>query len=212
MKHIFIFLTLLFVFIAGTSNAQTVSGKVTDSFNPSTVRKVYEIIIHVPLDEAKQLALAKLAEEEDAHFVNILRKEIYISIPSANALKKLHEENLRKVLSDEELDQYYRGICDDQAEAKAVEIREKTKVHLNTSYEEGKFVFASFYKIFLLSEVAKIKYAGQPKILESEINRITEDELNVLREKCGISFDKNLNASRVWTFLKNTPYRDKKSR
>ncbi|OFY43575.1 MAG: hypothetical protein A2X18_06440 [Bacteroidetes bacterium GWF2_40_14] len=207
MKRIFIFLTLLFVFIAGTSNAQTVSRKITDSFNPSTVRNLYEITIHVPLDEAKQLALAKLIEEEDAYFVNILRKEIYISIPSGNVLKKLHEENLRKVLNDEELDQYYRGICDDQAEAKAVEMREKTKVLLNTSYEEGKFVFASFYKIFLLSEVAKINYAGQPKILESEINRITEEELNVLREKCGISFDKNLNASRVWKFKTNTPYR-----
>ncbi|MFA5848404.1 MAG: hypothetical protein WC833_00850 [Bacteroidales bacterium] len=207
MKRVYFFLILLFTCIAGTSNAQTVSGKILDSFNPSTVRNVYEIIIHVPLDEAKQLALAKLIEEEDAYFVKILRKEIYISIPSGNALKKLHDVNLKKVLSDEELDQYYRGLCDDQAEAKAVEIREKTKVLLNTSYEEGKFVFASFYKIFLLSDVAKIKYAGQPKVLESEINRITEDELNVLREKCGISFDKNLNATRVWKFKTNTPYR-----
>lgn len=193
--------------IAVTSRAQTISGKIIDSFHPSTVRNVYEIIKHVPLEEAKQIALAKLIEEEDAFFVKNLKEEVVISIPTINALKKLHEENLQKVFSEEELDQYYRGISDAEAEAMAVNVREKTKAQLGTSYEEGKYIFASFYKIFLESKVAEIKYADKPKILESKLKQIKEDELKILLEKCGISVDDNLIAKRVWKFKPNTPFR-----
>lgn len=191
----------------GISRAQTISNKIIDLFNPSTVRNVYEIIIYVPLEEEKQIALAKLIEEEDKYFVKKLKEEIFISIPTSNAIKKLHEENLRKVLSEQQLDQYYRGISNAQAEAMAVEIREKTKIQLGTSYEEGKFIFASFYKIFLESKVAEIKYADKPKILESKLKQIKEDELKVLLEKCGISVDDNFTAKRVWKFKINTAFR-----
>jgi len=207
MKRQYLFLALLCVGIAYTSNAQTISRKIIDNFNPSTVRNVYEIIIHVPLEESKQIVLAKLIEEEDVFFVKKLKEEVYISIPTGNELKKLHDQNLKKVLSEQELNFYYRGIYNKEAEAKAVEVREKTKAQLGTSYEEGKFIFASFYKIFLESKVAEIKYADSPKILEQKLTQIKEDELNVLLEKCGISFNDNYIAKRVWTFKHNTPYR-----
>ena len=157
MKRINILLALICIGIAGTINAQTISAKIIDSFHPSTVRNVYEIIRHVPLEESKQLSLAKLIEEEDAFFVKKLKEEIVISIPTAQVIKMLRDENLKKVLSEKELEQYYRGICDEEAEAMAVDVREKTKAQLGTSYEEGKYIFASFYKIFLESKVAQIK-------------------------------------------------------
>lgn len=208
MKRINILLALICIGIAGTINAQTISTKIIDSFNPSTVRNVYEIIRHVPLEESKQLSLAKLIEEEDAFFVKKLKEEIVISIPTAQVIKMLRDENLKKVLSEQELEQYYRGICDEEAEAMAVDVREKTKAQLGTSYEEGKYIFASFYKIFLESKVAQIKYSDKPKILEKKLKQIKEDELKVLLEKCGISVDENYIASRIWKFKQNTPYRD----
>jgi len=64
MKRAYIFLILFYTGIAGASYAQTISNKIIDNFNPSTVRNVYEIIKHVPLDESKQIALAKLIEQE----------------------------------------------------------------------------------------------------------------------------------------------------
>ena len=208
MKRIIILLALTCIGTAGTINAQTISVKIIDSFNPSTVRNVYEIIRHVPLEESKQLSLAKLIEEEDAFYVKKLKDEVVISVPTAQIIKKLRDENLKKVLSEQEIEQYYRGICNDEAEAMAVEIREKTKAQLGTSYEEGKYIFASFYKIFLESKVAQIKYSDKPKILETKLKQIKEDELKVLLEKCGISIDENYIASRIWKFKQNTPYRD----
>ena len=207
MKRAYIFLVFFYTGIAGVSYAQTISNKIIDNFHPSTVRNVYEIIKHVPLEESKQIALAKLIEEEDVFYVKKLKDEIYISIPTENLLKKLHEENLKKILSEQELDLYYRAIFNDDAEAQAVEVREKTKKQLGTSYEEGKFIFASFYKIFLESKVAGIKYADSPKILEAKLKQIKVDELDILLEKCGISIDENYIAKRVWTFKHNTPYR-----
>jgi ribosomal protein L12E/L44/L45/RPP1/RPP2 len=208
MKRIFLLILFFCFALSQTNTAQTVSGKIIDSFNPSTVRNVYEIIRHLPLDESKQLSLAKLIEEEDAFFVKKLKEEVVISVPTAQVLKKLKDDNLKKVLNEQELDQYYRGISDAEAEAMAVEVREKTKAQLGTSYEEGKYIFASFYKIFLESKVAQIKYADKPKILENKLKQIKEDELKVLLEKCGISVDDNYVAKRVWKFKQNTPYRD----
>ena len=206
-KNFILILFLCFVFNQ-TNKAQTVSVKIIDSFNPSTVRNVYEIIRYIPLDESKQLAIAKLIEEEDSFFVRKLKEEVVISVPTAQVLKKLRDENLKKVLTEQELDQYYRGISDNDAEAMAIDIREKTKAQLGTSYEEGKYIFASFYKIFLESKVAQIKYSDKPKVLENILKEIKESELKVLLEKCGISVDENYVATRVWKFKQNTPYRD----
>jgi hypothetical protein len=207
MKKISVFLIILCAGLSGTIKAQTVSTKVIDSFNPSTVKNVYEIIRYVPLSEEKQMALARLIEEEDALFVQKLRKEVVISVPTANELKKLREDNLHKVLSDSEMDQYYRGISNIEAEAMAANVRDKVKDQLGANYSEGKFVYASFYKIYLESKVAELKFAGKPKVIEAKLRQIWEDEMSVLVEKCGITLDKNLVAKRVWQFKPNTPLR-----
>ncbi len=207
MKRINFFLALLCFGIAESLNAQTVSVKIIDSFNPSTVRNVYGIIRYVPLEEGKQLRLAKLIEQEDSIFVKKLKDEVIISVPTELFLKNLRVQNLKKVLSEDELDQYYKGISNDEAEAEATEVREKIKAQFGTNYEEGKYIFAAFYKIFLYSKVAEIKYSDKPKILAAQLKKIREDELAILLEKCGISVDDNLIATRVWKFKQNTPLR-----
>jgi len=207
MKSIYIVLTLCCLTSFLTSNAQSASGKMVESFNPSTVRNVYEIVKHVPLGEAKQIALAKLIEKEDVFFAKCLKDDQVISNRNKNILSAMRKENLQNVLSKKEIDQYYRGISDSEAEAMAIEVREKTKIQLGTSYQEGKFIFASFYKIFLESKVAELKYSDKPKQLDSALIKIKEDELKVLLDKSGLSVDDNFVAKRVWTFKPNTPLR-----
>jgi len=207
MKSIYIVLTLCCLTSFLTSNAQSASGKMVESFNPSTVRNVYEIVKHVPLGEAKQIALAKLIEKEDVFFAKCLKDDQVISNRNKNILSAMRKENLQNVLSKKEIDQYYRGISDSEAEAMAIEVREKTKIQLGTSYQEGKFIFASFYKICLESKVAELKYSDKPKQLDSALIKIKEDELKVLLDKSGLSVDDNFVAKRVWTFKPNTPLR-----
>jgi len=207
MKRLYIVLTLCCLSVALASNAQSASAGIVDSFNPSTVRNVYEIIKYVPIEEKKQLALAILIEKEDIFYAKCLKEDKVISNRNKNILLAMRKENLQKVLTDEELEQYYRGISDIEAEAMAVDVREKTKIQLGASYQEGKFIYASFYKIFLESKVAELKYADKPKQLDSALKKIKEDELKVLLEKSGLSVDDNFIAKRVWTFKPNTPLR-----
>ncbi|OFY45145.1 MAG: hypothetical protein A2X18_14545 [Bacteroidetes bacterium GWF2_40_14] len=207
MKSIYIVLTLCCLTAFLTSNAQSASGKMVELFNPSTVRNVYEIVKYVPLGEAKQIALAKLIEKEDLFFAKCLKDDQVISTRNKNILLAMRKESLQNVLSEKEIDQYYRGISDSEAEAMAIEVREKTKIQLGTSYQEGKFIFASFYKIFLESKVAELKYADSPKQRDLVLKKIKDDELKVLLEKSGLWVDENLIAKRVWRFKPNTPLR-----
>lgn len=207
MKKVSILLSMFFAAVAITANAQTASQKLIDSFNPSTVRSVYEIIRHIPLDEAKQIALARAIEQEDSLFADLLRKEQVLGTKSQKTLSDLRKKNLQTILSENELDQYYRGISDTEAEALAVTARETINPQINGGYQDGKFIYASFYKIYLESKVAELKYADDPARLKSALKKIREDEFRVLLDKSGIVATDELKGSRAWTFKPNTPVR-----
>ncbi|MCK9628221.1 MAG: hypothetical protein M0R37_06475 [Bacteroidales bacterium] len=207
MKKVSILLTFFFAAAALTANAQTASPKLTEGFNPSTVRSVYEIIRHVPLSEAKQISLAKAVEEEDALFAKLLKKESVLSIKSQKTLADLRKKNMLSILSESEMDQYYRGISDAEAEAMAVTARETINPQISGGYQDGKFIYASFYKIYLESKVAEMKYADNPAKLKAVLKKIREDEFRVLLDKSGIVANDELKGSRAWTFKPNTPVR-----
>ena len=207
MKKVSILLTFFFAAAAITANAQTASPKLIDSFNPSIVRSVYEIIRHIPLNEAKQIALARAIEQEDSLFADLLRKEQVLGTKSHKTLSDLRKKNLQTILSENELDQYYRGISDTDAEALAVIARETINPQINGGYQDGKFIYASFYKIYLESKVAELKYADDPARLKTALKKIREDEFKVLLDKSGIVATDELKGSRAWTFKPNTPVR-----
>lgn len=207
MKKVSILLTIFFAAVAVTANAQTINPKVIDNFNPSTVRGVYEIIRHVPLNEAKQVELARAIEQEDSLFADLLRKEQVLGTISQKKLSDLHKKNMLSILSEEEMDQYYRGISDTEAEALAVTARETINPQINGGYQDGKFIYASFYKIYLESKVAELKYADDPARLKAALKKIREDEFKVLLDKSGIVATDELKGSRAWTFKPNTPVR-----
>ncbi|MDD3034126.1 MAG: hypothetical protein PHT25_05975 [Bacteroidales bacterium] len=207
MKKVSILLTIFFAAVAVTANAQTINPKVIDNFNPSTVRGVYEIIRHVPLNEAKQVELARAIEQEDSLFADLLRKEQVLGTISQKKLSDLHKKNMLSILSEEEMDQYYRGISDTEAEALAVTARETINPQINGGYQDGKFIYASFYKIYLESKVAELKYSDDPARLKAALKKIREDEFKVLLDKSGIVATDELKGSRAWTFKPNTPVR-----
>lgn len=207
MKKVSILLTIFFAAVAVTANAQTINPKVIDNFNPSTVRGVYEIIRHVPLNEAKQVELARAIEQEDSLFADLLRKEQVLGTISQKKLSDLHKKNMLSILSEKEMDQYYRGISDTEAEALAVTARETINPQINGGYQDGKFIYASFYKIYLESKVAELKYADDPARLKAALKKIREDEFKVLLDKSGIVATDELKGSRAWTFKPNTPVR-----
>lgn len=207
MKRIYLLLAVAFSGIAGVLDAQSVSVSVIDSFHPSTVRNVYEIIRHTPLSEKKQFEIARQIEHEDEYFAKMIKNELVLSNKSNNILQKMRKETLTKILSEEELDQYYRGISSSEAESQAAKVRDAMIIEMGAGYQEGKFIFASFYKIFLESMVAELKYADKPEKLKQVLLKIKEDEMNILYEKCGIVIDDNFHGTRAWKFRPNTPIR-----
>jgi len=207
MKQIFTLLLITFSGITGVLNAQSVSLRVIDSFHPSTVRNVYEIIRHTTLSEDKQFKIACQIESEDEYFAEAIKNELVLSNKSNGILQKMRRETLTSILSEEELDQYYRGISSSEAESQAAKVRDAMIIEMNAGYQEGKFIFASFYKIFLESMVAELKFADKPLKLKQELKKIKEDEMRILYEKCGIVIDENFHGTRSWKFRPNTPLR-----
>lgn len=207
MKRIIVILGITLSGITVSLNAQSVSSRLTDSFHPSTVRNVYEIIRHVPLTEEKQFEIARLIEREDIYFADALKKELVLSNKSSNLILKMRRESICKVLNEEQLDQYYRGISNTQAETQAAKVRDAMIIEMNAGYQESKFIYASFYKIYLESMVAEQKISDKPEKLKQELKRIKDDEMNVLYEKCGIVIDDNFHGTRNWKFRPNTPLR-----
>lgn len=207
MKRIILLLVITFSGITGVLNAQSLSLKVIDSFHPSTVRNVYEIIRHTPLSEDKQLKIARHIESEDIFFADALKNELVLSNKSSAILLKMRRETLSSILSEEELDQYYRGISSSEAESMAAKVREAMIIEMNAGYQEGKFIYASFYKIYLETMVAELKFSDKPEKLKHELKKIKEDEMKILYDKCGIVIDENFHGIRSWKFKPNTPLR-----
>lgn len=207
MKHFIVLLAVTFSGIAGVLNAQSVSIRVIDSFHPSTVRNVYEIIRHTPLSEEKQIEIARLIEREDMFFAEAIKSELVLSNKSNGILQKMRKETLASILSEEELDQYYRGISSSEAESQAEKVRDAMIIEMKAGYQEGKFIYASFYKIFLESKVAELKYADKPEKLKQILKKIKDDEMKILYEKSGIVIDEYFHGTRSWKFRPNTPLR-----
>lgn len=207
MKRIILLLVVTLSGITVVLNAQSISLKVVDSFHPSTVRNVYEIIRHTPLSEEKQVEIARLIEREDIYFAEAIKNELVLSNKSNSILLKMRKETLTSILSEEELDQYYRGISSSEAESQAARVRDAMIIEMSAGYQEGKFIYASFYKIFLESMVAELKFADKPEKLKQVLKRIKEDEMKILYEKCGIVIDDNYHGTRSWKFRPNTPLR-----
>lgn len=181
--------TLIILFSAPVF-AQTLDTEALAKFSPSTQRDVFEVSGLVKLTPEQQVKLAKAIEKENAKFLNIVKdNEGILTVKGRNQLAKMRENTLSTLLSDDQLQQYYRGVFDKEADAEGNAIADGLQKKYNLTDQNWKFIRVACYKIALESRVIKKLMADQPKKAQKKIADLRAEWLKTIEEKGGIAIN-----------------------
>ncbi len=170
--------------------AQTLDTEALAKFSPSTQRDVFEVSGLVKLTPEQQVKLAKAIEKENAKFLDIVKdNEGILTVKGRNQLAKMRENTLSTLLSDEQLQQYYRGVFDKEADAEGNAIANGLQKKYNLTDQNWKFIRVACYKIALESRVIKKMMADQPKKAQKKIADLRAEWLKTIEEKGGIAIN-----------------------
>lgn len=170
--------------------AQTLDTEILAKFSPSTQRDVFEVSGLVKLTPEQQVKLAKAIEKENAKFLDIVKdNEGILTVKGRNQLAKMRENTLSTLLSDEQLQQYYRGVFDKEADAEGNAIADGLQKKYNLTDQNWKFIRVACYKIALESRVIKKMMADQPKKAQKKIADLRAEWLKTIEEKGGIAIN-----------------------
>lgn len=170
--------------------AQTLDTNALSAFPASTQRQTYEICKNVKLTPEQQVKLAKAIEKENETFLKIINANEGVMVPKGkNQLNKMRDKSLAEILDQEQLEQYYRGVFDAEADAEGNAIANKLQKKYDLTDQNWKFIRVAFYKIGLESRVIKKLMADQPKKANKKIADLTEYYLKTIEEKGDIKVD-----------------------
>lgn len=170
--------------------AQTLDTEALAKFSPSTQRDVFEVSSLAKLTAEQQVKLAKAIEKENAKFLDIVKdNEGILTVKGRNQLAKMREHTLSTLLSDDQLQQYYRGVFDKEADAEGNAIANGLQKKYNLTDQNWKFIRVACYKIALESRVIKKMMADQPKKAQKKIADLRAEWLKTIEEKGGIAIN-----------------------
>lgn len=174
--------------LAGTSlSAQTLDVDALGAYHPSTVREVFAVSRYVKLDAAQQRALASAFEREDSVFVARVKADGGIlSVKGNRELQKMHDRAIARVLDGEQLEQYYRGVFDKEADAEGIAVANRLQKKYGLTDQNWKFIRIAFYKIGLDSRVINKLMADQPAKARKKIEALRSEMLASIEAKGGI--------------------------
>lgn len=183
-------MTAMLIAGAFTMTAQTLDTEALKDFAPTTVRATFDVARYVHLTPQQQVAVAKAIEKQDAEFVRMVTEAGGI-LPVADdrKLQRQHDKALASILSKEELEQYYRGVYDAEANAEGIAIADKLRKKYKLTDENWKFVRIAFYKIGLEGRVIKKLMADKPKAAAAAVARLRDEQLKTIEEKGGFRVD-----------------------
>ncbi len=183
-------LSAAFLFSASALSAQTLDTKALAQFPTSTQRAAYEVCKNVKLTAEQQVKLAKAIEAENEAFLKIINANEGVMVPKGkNQLTKMREKALAEIMDQEQLEQYYRGVYDAEADAEGNAIANKLQQKYNLTDQNWKFIRVAMYKIGLESRVIKKLMADQPKKANKQIEDLTKYYLGTIEEKGDIRID-----------------------
>lgn len=187
MAKLKLFVATLFL-LAGTSlSAQTLDVDALGAYHPSTVREVFAVSRYVKLDAAQQRALASAFEREDSVFVARVKADGGIlSVKGNREVQKMHDRAIAGVLDGEQLEQYYRGVFDKEADAEGIAVANRLQKKYGLTDQNWKFIRIAFYKIGLDSRVINKLMADQPAKARKKIEALRSEMLASIEAKGGI--------------------------
>ena len=168
-------------------SAQTLDVAALEGFSPSTVVRVYDVSRDVKLDAGQQQALAAAIEKADAKEVAMIKAaDGVLTTADSRKVEKQRHKMLAGILSTEQMEQYYRGVFDSEADAEGIAVANRLQKKYNLTDQNWKFIRIAFYKIALDSRVINAMMADQPAKAKKKIEKLREEQLATIEAKGGI--------------------------
>ena len=193
MLKIAIATALTILGLCAQANAQTINTESLSKFNPSTVRETYEVCRHVNLTAEQQIKLAKAIEADNKAYVAALSENNGLIHPKAEKkFQKSRDKALAKVLDEEQLKQYYRGIYNAEALAEGNAVASKLRKQYGLTDQNWKFIRNAFHKIGLESRVLRRVMADNPGKAEKAIAKLRAQQLDDIEQRGGIRINDDM--------------------
>ena len=168
-------------------SAQTLDVAALEGFSPSTVVRVYDVSRYVKLDAGQQKALAAAIEKADAKEVAMIKAaDGVLTTADSRKVDKQRHKMLAGIFSTEQMEQYYRGVFDSEADAEGIAVANRLQKKYNITDQNWKFIRIAFYKIALDSRVINAMMADQPAKAKKKIEKLREEQLATIEAKGGI--------------------------
>ena len=168
-------------------SAQTLDVAALEGFSPSTVVRVYDVSRYVKLDAGQQKALAAAIEKADAKEVAMIKAaDGVLTTADSRKVEKQRHKMLAGILSTEQMEQYYRGVFDSEADAEGIAVANRLQKKYSRTDQNWKFIRIAFYKIALDSRVINAMMADQPAKAKKKIEKLREEQLATIEAKGGI--------------------------
>lgn len=200
---------LAFMGMAHALVAQTIDCDALASYPASVQRGVFDVCRYVDVDASVQRELACMVQQSDSLFMALVKADGgLLTNKSRNRVERQRMAALRNLLTDEQLNQYYRGVYDAEANAEGIRIADELQKRYGLTDQNWKFIRIAFYKIGLEARVLKKLYSDQPKKAAAKIGEIRRYYLNSIAEKGGIVVDpENMTVTEISPFDPNSLHR-----
>lgn len=187
MKKIIYIAALIITAACSRVSAQTLDVVALEGFSPSTMVRVYEVSRYVKLDAGQQKALAAAIEKADAKEVAMIKAaDGVLTTADSRKVEKQRHKMLADILSNEQMEQYYRGVFDSEADAEGIAVANRLQKKYDLTDQNWKFIRIAFYKIALDSRVINAMMADKPAKAKKKIEKLREEQLATIEAKGGI--------------------------
>lgn len=184
------YISALVLLVAAPISAQTLDTDALASFPSSVQRDVFEVSSKVKLTADQQVQLAKAIEKENDKMIEAIKaNEGVLTNKGRNQVAKFRDSSLQSILSTDQLEQYYRGIYDAEADAAGNALANTLQKKYDLTDQNWKFIRVAWYKYNLDSRVIRKMLVDQPKKADKKCAELKKYWLDTIESKGGIRVD-----------------------
>ena len=183
-------IALICTAVTALGQAQTIDCDALADFSPATIHATYNICRYTHLEPQQQVAVAKFTEAENKKYAKMLRADGgLLTNQSLAKLNKFRAAQLAKIMSKDQLEQYYKGLYDEPAKQESERLVTYLQDKYNLTDQNCKFIRVAMYEYGIKSRVAKVLMDGTPKQVNKEIAKMKAHYLKTIEDKGGIRID-----------------------
>ena len=205
LRHI---IPLLFLALSLACTAQTLDTDALAEYPAAIQRQVFEVAQYAKLTGEQQRTLAEAIKKENKIFADAVKANGgALTVKSRNKLNKSREATLSSILDREQLEQYYRGVYDAEADAEGNRVADMLQKKYNLTDQNWKFIRVAFYKAALESKVIRKVMADTPKKAEKRIAEVRAEQMRSIEEKGGLRVNPDMTITWLREFDPNKLHR-----